>query len=106
MAETHPVETRQVGRTLGRRNHVIRRHREIEVRQVHFDERRAVGFDRSQRRLDGCSRLLIETGVKVLPHDADAQAIERTGQARRVIGHGPVDTRRVARIESGHHAKQ
>ncbi len=106
MTETHAVETRQVGRALGGRHHVIGRHRQVEVRQVDFRQAGALRFEHGQRFTDGIARCFVESLVEMLPHDADPQAFERPAQARQVIRHRVVDRGRVAFVETGHHAEQ
>jgi hypothetical protein len=105
MAESHAVEARQVGRTLGRRDDVVRRHRQVDVGHVHFDRGRAERLEDCDRLPDPRTTVGVKTFVEVLPDDADLEALNRIAEFGDVIGHGLVQAGRIALVEARHDAK-
>jgi hypothetical protein len=76
VAVAHAVEARQVRRALGRRDHVVSRHRHRQVRQAHFQ---GLGAERGEN----CERIADELrvarleAVEEFAQQTDLQALER-----------------------------
>ena len=100
MAVAHAIEARQVRGALGRRHHVVGRHRERQIRQADLLEHRALRAQHLERRADALFDLGIEPRIEELLQQADLQALERLLERRAVVGHRQLDAGGIALIEA------
>jgi len=102
VAEAHAVETRQVGRSFRRRDHVVRRNGVLVVRQADFLDHGAQAFQRLDAVVHQFGDTRVETGAEVFLRHADAQAFERGIQAAAVVRDWLIDACGVLRIKASH----
>ncbi|MCY1411175.1 hypothetical protein D9M71_265570 [compost metagenome] len=106
IAEAYAIETRQVGRGLGRCDHIVRRDSVLHVRQADFLDHGAELFQLLDALVDQLGDAWVQAGTEVLLRQADAQAFERTVERRAVVGHRFIDAGGVLRVETGHALQQ
>ena len=106
VTEAHPVETRQVRRTLGGCDDVIGGHRQCQARQRDFHQLRTQPLVNAQRFAHRGGRSRLEAGIEEFLRQADALAGDRTAELCRIVRHRQVGGGRVARIETRHRAQQ
>ena len=105
------VEARQVRRRFRRRDHVVHRDRQPDVRQREVDGRGAELAQLGERGVDRPGDVRVDPGAEILGGQADPDAGQRLGaalaceQARVVLGRA-VERRRVARIVARHRVQQ
>ena len=107
MPVAHAVEAGQVGRRLGRRDDVVDRDRQLDIRQRHLDGPCSQRAKPGERNVDRGGDIGIDPVAAVLPRQADAQARERfrgrsLPQQPRIIFRRSCQTGRVARIVARH----
>ena len=104
-AEAHAIKSREVGRSLRRRDHVIGGNRIFGVRQrnrLHLAARLAQPVQRS---LDGRANLRVQPLAEVLRRNTDAQTLHRFCQRAHIISNRPVGAGRILCILSGENAQ-
>ncbi len=102
----HAVVAGQVARRLRRRHQVVRRQRELAVRQRHVHQPRPEPLEHLQRFADRRPRLRVERVAEVLPRHAHRQRRDRLLDGAPVRGHRPVDAGAVAAVVSGDHLQE
>src|SRR6185312_5284331 len=106
MPEPHTIEASEVRGALGGRDYIVSGHRQRQIRQTHFTQRRAELLVYAQRITDATLDLGVEPLVEELLQQADLQSLQRRLQGAEVVGDVPLDTGGIVWIESSHGTQQ
>ena len=106
MAVVNAVKAGQVARRFRRGDDVVRRHREVTVRQRQFLHGCAQPLVDTKRFAQGLFHLAVQPLAEVLADDADRQGSKRLIQGLDIVRHRAVDAGAVARIVTRDHSEQ
>ena len=102
MAVAHAVKTRQVGRALGRCDHIVGRDRQAGVRQTHLHDLGPEPLQLVDRGLHRGADPGIQPLAHEFPDDADADATDVLAQRRRIIIDRTLRAGRITLVEARH----
>jgi hypothetical protein len=106
VTKAHAVEARQIRRRLGRRDDVVRRHRQVNVLELDALQLGAELLELRERRPHGSRIVGVEAAVEEALGHADRDVLPRLADDARIGRHRLLERRRVALVEPGHRFEQ